>query len=122
MASLVVSSVAHADVDPAFNAVRCRTEDKKIQIHFAVTKNQPLALYWIEDDRVTVLSNQVEEMDHVVVGLGDGGTLKHILNFDQGFYREVKIPSGRVTKDVRGMTCVYCPVELDYCPGQFENN
>lgn len=114
-----MTSVAYADVDPAYNAVRCRTEDKKIQIHFAVPNNQPVALYWIENDRVTVLSNKVEEADHVV--LGYDGDLKHILNFDQGFYREVQ-KNGRVTKDIRGMTCVYCPVEMDYCPGEFHNN
>lgn len=119
-ASLVATSVSYADVDPAYNAVRCRTEGKKIQIHFAVPNNQPLALYWIENDRVTVMANRVEEMDHVVVGYD--GDLKHILNFDQGFYREVKASTGRVTKDIRGMQCVYCPIEMDYCPGQFDNN
>ncbi|UYL08710.1 hypothetical protein B9G69_016835 [Bdellovibrio sp. SKB1291214] len=121
IASLVMTSAAHAEISELYNAVRCRTEGKKIQIHFAVTKNQPLALYWIENDRVTVLSNQVQEMDHVVVGEGWHG-LKHILNIDQGFYREVEKATGRVTKDVRGMECVFCPVEVDHCPGQFDNN
>ncbi|WP_413558794.1 hypothetical protein [Bdellovibrio sp. HCB209] len=119
LVSLLMTSVAHADVDPAYNGVRCRTEDKKIKIHVAIPNNRPLGMYWIENDRVTVISNRVEEMDHVVVGYD--GDLKHILNFDQGFYREVQ-KNGRVTKDIRGMNCVYCPAEMDYCPGEFDNN
>jgi hypothetical protein len=114
--SLVMTSVAHADIDPAYNGVRCRTEGKKIQIHVAIPNNKPLGMYWIENDRVTVIANTVEEADHVVVGYD--GDLKHILNIDQGFYREVQ-KNGRVTKDIRGMECVFCPVDMDYCPGQF---
>ncbi|QDK46878.1 hypothetical protein DOM22_17810 [Bdellovibrio sp. ZAP7] len=120
LASLVLSSVAQAEVSDQYNAVRCRTPDKSIQIHFAVTKNQPIALYWIENDRVTVLSNRVEEFQQVAVGLD--GDMKYVLNFGQGFYREIIQSTGRVTKDIRGLNCVYCPVEMDYCPGQFDHN
>ncbi|WP_413292549.1 hypothetical protein ACLSU7_14180 [Bdellovibrio sp. HCB185ZH] len=119
IASLVMTSVARADIDPAYNGVRCRTEGKKIQIHVAIPNNHPLSMYWIENDRVTVIANTVEEADHVIVGYD--GDLKHILNIDQGFYREVQ-KNGRVNKDIRGMECVFCPVEMDYCPGQFDNN
>ncbi|QLY25081.1 hypothetical protein [Bdellovibrio sp. KM01] len=120
LASFVLSSVAQAEVSDLYNGVRCRTPDKAIQIHFAITKNQPIALYWIENDRVTVLSNRVEEFQQIAVGLD--GDMKYVLNFDQGFYREIIQSTGRVTKDIRGLNCVYCPVEMDYCPGQFDNN
>jgi hypothetical protein len=109
--------VANAKFPPIYNAVRCRMADHpSTAVHVAIFKSQPMGMYWIENDRVTVLSNEVEEDEGIVTAKAFAEQGAFRLDFNQGDFLTFN-HEGALVREEHGLNCVRCPIELDYCPG-----